>query len=75
MDKMDTYLMGFIGVLVIAMIAVEMIPLPAPVQYVPLSRPVTHPAVYRAPALNGGSVATLTVFGTSSLATLNIVGG
>jgi len=75
MDKMDTYLMGFIGVLVIAMIAVEMIPLPEMAQYVPFSKPVIRPAVYRAPVMGSGSVATLTVFGTSSLATLNIVGG
>lgn len=74
MNKTDTYLLALIGVLVIAIIAVELIPLPEPVQYVPVSQPIAKPAVYKAPVINTGSVATMTVFGTSSLATLTVGG-
>ena len=73
MDKNDTYLLALIGVLVIAIIAVELIPLPEPMQYVPISKSKPAPVIYKAP-LNSGSVATLTVFGTSSLATLTVGG-
>ncbi|MFQ6009960.1 MAG: hypothetical protein ACE5J7_02465 [Candidatus Aenigmatarchaeota archaeon] len=60
----------------IAIIAVELIPIPEPVQYVPvISEPAPKPAVYKAPVINSGSVTTLTVFGTSSLTTLHVEGG
>jgi hypothetical protein len=73
METTDSYLLLVIGVLVIALIAVELVPLPQPVT---VSGPAaqTGPAypAYKAPKLNSGAVASVLVIGTSTLATVSV---
>jgi hypothetical protein len=73
METTDSYLLLVIGVLVIAMIAVELVPLPQPVT---VSGPAAQPGpayhAYKAPKLNSGAVASVLVIGTSTLATVSV---
>ena len=70
MDKSDNYLLLVIGVLLVALIAVELIPLPemgtAPI-------PVKPVQTFKAMKLSSSSMATLMVIPTSTLATLNVI--
>ena len=73
MEKTDSYLLLLAGLLVIALIAVELIPIPEPVsmQQPGLAKRTTQ-AGYRPPSLNNGMVASLFIMPTSTLATVTI---
>jgi hypothetical protein len=71
MEKADNYLLLLIGVLLVALIAVELIPLPQ----VSASPIVAAPApMHKGVKFGSASEATLLVIPTSTLATVNVVG-
>jgi len=75
MEKTDSYLLLLAGLLVIALIAVELIPIPEPVsmQQPGLARrAATQTTGFRPPSLNNGMVASLFIMPTSTLATVTI---
>ena len=74
MDKKDSYLLLLIGILVIAVMAVEMIPIPMMDTYV-VEETTSLAKPYFAGTLNSGSVSQVIVLPTSSLATVTVTGG
>jgi hypothetical protein len=72
MEITDSYLLLVIGVLVIALIAVELVPLPQPVAVTgPTAQPHTGPG-YKAPRLSTATATSVLVIGTSTLATVSV---
>jgi len=73
MDNMDTYLLLTIGLLVVAVLAVEIIPMPqlSAADNV-IARPVSLEP--RPLVMNSGARMSVTVIGTTALTTVNVPG-
>jgi len=72
MEKTDSYLLMLVGLLVIALIAVELIPMPQPsAPGLPSKSPGKGP-LYGAPILNSGAIASVLVMPSSTVATVSV---
>lgn len=72
MEKTDSYLLMMVGLLVVALMAVELVPMPmlaAPGQPTGIHASGTP---YRAPNLGNGAIASVLVIPTSTLATVSV---
>jgi hypothetical protein len=72
MDKTDNYLLLLIGVLLVALIAVELIPMPIPQAPMSLPTNVHSAPSYKLPKIGSASVSSVIVIPTSTLATLTV---
>jgi hypothetical protein len=70
MEKADNYLLLLIGVLLVALIAVELIPLPQMSALPITAAPATHKGV----KFGSASEVSVLIIPTSTLATVNVVG-